>query len=196
MSRAFPELWILRHGETEWNVSGRLQGQFDSPLTDRGLSQAKQQGEILKSTLPERGVRVFSSSAKRALRTAEIAMEGRSCRIERDPGLQEISIGTWAGMTVTGIQSAHPDLKHLDDPHVWKFQAPGGERLSHMQARLEAFLQKLDSPSVIVTHGVTSRMLRCLVLGLDITNLSQVPGGQGMVHHIRGGQAYVLQAPL
>ncbi|WP_120501366.1 histidine phosphatase family protein [Roseovarius sp. EL26] len=193
MNQAFPELWILRHGETEWNVLGRLQGLFDSPLTECGLAQAVRQREILKAALPEQGVQAFSSPAKRALQTAEIAMDGRNCHIKTDPALQEIAIGGWSGMTVADIKSANPNLEHSDDPHVWKFQAPDGERQEQMQTRLEGFLHRLEGPSVIVTHGVTSRMLRCLVLGLDISNLSQVPGGQGMVHHIQGGQAEVLQ---
>ncbi|SLN43911.1 Phosphoserine phosphatase 1 [Roseovarius albus] len=191
MQKAFPELWILRHGETEWNVLGRLQGQFDSALTSKGLAQSTRQAGILKLELSEKEVRVYSSPAGRALRTAQIAASGLA--VECHPALQEINIGTWQGMTVAEIKLAHPELDHADDPHVWKFQAPQGERIEQMKARLERFLENLTGPSVIVTHGVTSRMLRCLVLGLDVSNMSLVPGGQGIVHHIKDGQAQVLQ---
>lgn len=193
MQTTFPELWILRHGETEWNVLGRLQGQFDSALTSKGLAQAARQAEIITLELLEKKAQVYSSPAGRALRTAEIIASKQSLNIERSAALQEIDIGAWQGKTVEEIKASHPDLDHAEDPHAWKFQAPRGERIEQMKARLERFLENLTGPSVIVTHGVTSRMLRCLVLGLDVSNMSLVPGGQGIVHHIKDGQAQVLR---
>lgn len=193
MQKTFPELWILRHGETEWNVLGRLQGQYDSALTPKGMAQAARQAEILKAELPKKRVRVYSSPAGRARYTAEIAVARLGLAVECDPALQEIDIGAWQGLTVAEIKATHSVLENADDPHVWKFQAPQGERIEQMKVRLEGFLENLTGPSVIVTHGVTSRMLRCLLLGLDVSDMSQVPGGQGIVHHIKGGQAQVLE---
>ncbi len=189
MSCVFPEVWILRHGQTEWNVAGKLQGQHDSPLTPVGIGQAKAQAKILKRVLPG-PVPVFASDAGRAQHTARIAAEGRS--ITTDAALAEIGIGDWQGQTVEQIKQMHPDLKHREDLHLWKFAAPGGESLYQMVARVDQFLEQVTEPSVIVTHGVTSRLLRCLILGLPPENLSQLPGGQGVVHHLRNGQAEIL----
>ena len=192
--RDFPELWVLRHGETEWNAEERLQGLLDSPLTETGIAQAEAQGRLLAAAgLPD-GVRVLSSPAPRALRTAEIALAGLGLPIETDPRLVEIDLGQWQGLTLSELRAANPAIRKASDPHLWKFLAPGGETLGQMAGRVGALLDTLEGPTVLVTHGVTSRLLRCIVLGLPIADLTAVPGGQGVVHHIRDGQARVLTA--
>jgi probable phosphoglycerate mutase len=189
----FPELWVLRHGETEWNAEARLQGQLDSPLTETGRNQARAQGRLLAAHLPG-PVRVISSGAPRALHTAEIAVAGLDLTIEIDPRLAEINLGRWQGRTLADLRADHPEIARATDPHLWKFAAPGGETLGQMAARVGAVLEGLTGPTVLVTHGVTSRLLRCIVLGLPVTDLASVPGGQGVVHHIRDGKARILSA--
>jgi probable phosphoglycerate mutase len=189
----FPELWVLRHGETEWNRQARLQGRLDSPLTATGVDQARAQGRLLAAHLPG-AVRVVCSDAPRAMRTAEIALEGLNLSVETDPRLAEIDLGRWQGRTLEDLRAEHPDIARATDPHLWKFTAPGGETLGQMAARIEAVLEDLTGPTVLVTHGVTSRLLRCIVLGLPMTDLAAVPGGQGVVHHIRDGKAQILSA--
>ena len=66
-----PELYLLRHGETEWNVQGRLQGRLDSPLTERGQEQARRQAELLAALPP---MAAWASPAGRAVATARIAL--------------------------------------------------------------------------------------------------------------------------
>ena len=184
-----PELWILRHGQTEWNVAGRLQGLLDSPLTETGHAQAAAQGRILAGILP-REVAVISSPSPRALTTGRIAMPGQE--ITQDPRLSEIDLGAWQGHSLSDILATHPEVEAETDPNLWKFHAPGGESLPEMEARVRSFLADLSGPSVLVTHGVTSRLMRCLILGLPVTALSGLPGGQGVVHHLRDGVARVL----
>ena len=187
--RIYPELWVLRHGETTWNVEGRLQGHLDSPLTPIGINQAKAQGRILAPILPQ-NVDIRVSPSGRAWRTAELALGDFGHPLVADPRLLEIGLGAWQGHLIGEISAAPADPDA--DPHLWKFNAPGGERLTDMQARLHALLADLKGPTVLVTHGVTSRMLRCIVLGMAPEQLSEVPGGQGIVHHIREGRAKVL----
>jgi broad specificity phosphatase PhoE len=184
-----PELWILRHGQTEWNVTGRLQGHLDSPLTETGHAQAAAQGRILARLLPQ-DVAVISSPSPRALSTGQIALPGRA--IAQDPRLKEIDLGQWQGRTLAGILATYPEIAADPDPNLWKFHAPGGESLPAMEARLRGVLADLTGPTVLVTHGVTSRLMRCLILGLPVTAMSDVPGGQGVVHHLRDGVARVL----
>jgi len=184
-----PELWILRHGQTEWNVAGRLQGLLDSPLTETGHAQAAAQGRILAGILP-REVAVISSPSPRALTTGRIAMPGQE--ITQDPRLSEIDLGAWQGHRLPDIVATYPEVEAEADPNLWKFHAPGGESLPEMEARVRSFLADLDGPAVLVTHGVTSRLMRCLILGLPVTALSELPGGQGVVHHLRDGVARVL----
>ncbi len=189
--RVYPDLFILRHGETDWNAERRLQGRLDSPLTTRGLGQAKAQRDILARVLPK-GAVALTSPAPRALRTAEIALRGLSVPIRQDARLVEVDLGAWQGRTLEEIADANPHVTDDQDPHLWKFTAPGGESLEAMTARCQAVLDDLTGPSVLITHGVTSRILRCLLLGRPVTELSALPGGQGVVHHLRDSHAQVL----
>jgi len=185
-----PELWVLRHGQTEWNVAGRLQGRLDSPLTETGLDQARAQGVILARLLPG-PVAVLASPSGRAWRTAEIATRGLGLTVRPEPDLREIDIGAWQGRQVDEIRATLPG-DQVADPHLWKFNAPGGERIEEMTARLTGLLRRLKGPTVLVTHGVTSRVLRCLVLRRPVAGLAALPGGQGVVHHLRDGVARVI----
>ncbi|WP_397542967.1 histidine phosphatase family protein [Roseovarius salis] len=192
MGLSAPELWILRHGETAWNVEGRLQGHLDSPLTENGYAQARTQREILRRGLP-RGVTVVSSPSERALETARIVAEPLGLSVACDEALREVRVGQWQGRRIDEIAAELP-RGATDDPHLWKFGAPGGERIDEMVARLTGLVARLDGPTVLVTHGVTSRVLRCLLLGRPPTELSTLPGGQGIVHHVKGGVARVVGA--
>lgn len=190
MAMSLPEMWILRHGETEWNVEGRLQGHLDSPLTETGLRQARAQGAILETCLPE-GVSVLSSPSGRAWETARIAVAGLGLEVVAEPDLREIDMGEWHGELISDLAARLPE-DMTEDPHLWKFTAPGGERLEQMEARLSRLLARLAGPTVMVTHGVTSRALRCLALGLPLERMGEVPGGQGVVHHVKDGVATVI----
>ena len=123
-----PELWILRHGQTEWNVAGRLQGRLDSPLTETGLAQARAQGAILRRALGGRAVAVLASPSGRAWRTAGIATRGLGLTVRPEPDLREIDIGDWQGRHADDIRATLP-ADQAADPHLWKFTAPGGERI-------------------------------------------------------------------
>jgi glucosyl-3-phosphoglycerate phosphatase len=191
MSRHYPPLYILRHGETEWNRSGRLQGHLDSPLTELGRQQAVTQNEILKRHAPADAVAI-SSDSERSVLTAQLALAGLAMPLALDARLREVALGQWQGMTVAEIRHDWSDLIGERDPFDWKFDAPGGESLGDLAARARAVLDELSGPTVIVTHGLTSRVLRCLALGRPPEELGTLPGGQGMVHVVEEGQARVL----
>ena len=175
-----PELFVLRHGETEWNVEGRLQGALDSPLTVEGRKQAVRQAAILQGTLLT--APIFTSPQGRALETAHIVAQQTGAELFESPLLREISMGDWDGKLVSEVAPDAPD-----DPVLWKFEAPNGERLHDLKARLVVFLKGLDGPAVVVTHGVTSRVLRAMVLGIPENALAAMPGGQGVIFHLRDG---------
>lgn len=181
-----PELLILRHGETEWNRIGRLQGGLDSPLTERGREQARHQGAILRA---QPGIERFawrSSPQGRAMQTAELARgEGQGALIP-DDRLREIGMGDWAGARRDDLEAQHPEL-FQGAFLAWYDHAPGGEGLRGLADRVAGFLADLSAPTVIVTHGITSRVMRCLATGRPHTDLGLVEGGQGVVYRIRGG---------
>lgn len=185
---AYPDIYILRHGETEWNRQGRLQGWLDSPLTELGREQAARQGAVL-SAEGALGLPLWSSPAPRALATAALALPGRTAR--PDPRLREITLGPWDGLTRPEIAALAAGVPLSAHPFHWYDQTPG-ERFDGLRARVEAFLGDLSGPAVIVTHGITSRFLRGAVLGLTLDGIAALPGGQGVVWHLRDGQERVL----
>lgn len=188
---SFPPLLILRHGETEWNVEGRLQGGLDSALTETGRAQAAQQARILETQDCDSWDWI-SSPQGRACATARIAGAGRA--FQTDPRLAEIAMGDWSGQLRDELRAQHPALFESDDMG-WYDHAPNGEGLSALATRVQDFLNQLRAPSVLITHGITSRVLRCLATGLPYEAFETVGGGQGVVYRVENGQSTLLKAP-
>jgi probable phosphoglycerate mutase len=159
-------IFLIRHGQTEFNVQRRLQGRMDSPLTELGVEQARRMGEVLKAVAgePERW-RVISSPLGRTLRTAEIVREtiGLGCEIETDDRLMEIDVGGWEGLNGEEIEAMTPGARSASG---WLLTAPGGETWETASARVAAWLDEHDladgSLRLVVSHGITGRILRAL----------------------------------
>ena len=183
-----PELYVLRHGETVWNREGRMQGALDSELTELGQAQAKAMGGLLAGINLD-GHELYCSPLGRAQATARLAFD-RPARL--DPRLREIGVGQWAGLTRPEILARWPVMTADEDWLDFYSRAPGGEGLDALWDRVAALLADLTGPAVIVTHGVTSRVLRTAALGLTMAELNVVPGGQGVVFRIRGSQHETL----
>lgn len=191
--RELPELYILRHGETEWNAAGRVQGALDSPLTARGREQAARQGEILcREGVGAESHAFFVSPQGRAVQTAGIALAGIGARAVIDARLREISLGAFDGLTRAEIAARFPAAFAETDPFLWYDTAPGGEGFAALTARVRAFLDDLTRPAVVIAHGMTSRFLRGAALGLDLGGIGALPGGQGVVYRLRAGRHEVL----
>lgn len=180
--RAVPPLYILRHGETIWNRAGRLQGRFDAPLTDLGLRQARQQAAILRRAAPGR-LPIYASPQGRAFKTARIASPSCRAVVIGCPALREVGLGAWAGQMRASLlaQTDAPDGYALYD------LAPGGEGLDALHARCLRFLRGLDHAAVLVTHGITSRMIRLILTQQPMTALKDIGGGQGIVWRVADG---------
>ena len=185
------ELFVLRHGETTWNREGRMQGHLNAPLTELGVAQAVAQRNIMTGQ-DLSGFRVLSSPSGRAVETAAIALGPLVTEITTDPDLREVGVGEWTGRL----------RAELIDPTEWQVttdgvlelydMAPGGETLAGLEARCSQFLARLEGPHVLVTHGITSRMIRALALGhgpnVTLEALADMPGGQGVVYHVKKGR--------
>lgn len=184
------DMYILRHGETLWNVEGRMQGGLDSPLTGRGRDQARQQGEILRREGAD-GLPVLCSPQARALETARIALPG--CVPVSDDRLAELGMGDWQGRTLSEIRSHMPDALPHPSSFLWKFSAPAGETIAQMRARVAAFAREAPDDCIVITHGVTSQFLRGHLLGLDLEGTDALGDRQGVVYRIRDGVPEVLK---
>ncbi|APE43217.1 phosphoglycerate mutase [Sulfitobacter alexandrii] len=182
-----PPLYILRHGETTWNAMGRLQGHFHSDLTDLGRAQAETQRAILGARDTD-GFDLVSSPQGRALQTARIVMRDMPGHLRTDPALSEIGLGEWAGRDRATLLA---QTGAADGFALYEL-APGGEGLDALQARCSAFIATLRRPAILVTHGITSRMLRLLLTGRPLADLRHVDGGQGVVFHVVDGRQYRL----
>ena len=182
-----PDLWLMRHGETVWNAAGRLQGCHDSPLTMRGRIQAGWQAALVAG-LP--GLRLASPQG-RAMATARIAFpDGFVC----DDDLREIGLGDAAGRLLADLVRERPGL-FLSGDLGWYDALPGGEGLAALEARMARVLARLTGPVLIVSHGITLRMIWALVTWSGRGRLHHAPLEQGRVLALRGGVAQVLRHP-
>jgi broad specificity phosphatase PhoE len=182
----YPPLYILRHGQTTWNAEQRIQGSLDSPLTSLGRSQALCQQRIL-SGCDLLGFTALSSPQERALETARIALDGLFDRIKTDNDLREIGVGAWEGHLRADLLSQAAIEREEEGALDLYVCAPEGEGFDALHVRCTAFLETLTGPAVLVTHGITSRMLRVILTGRSIDDLGGIDGGQGCVFHIKDG---------
>lgn len=174
----YPDLYLMRHGQTEWNLSGRMQGCLDSPLTRLGIEQARRQRELTGALEGHR----IASPQGRAQQTAGIVFGNGG--FATDDRLREIDIGDFTGRRIEQLRVEQPDIfagGRLD----WYDRAPGGEHFAALARRASGFLDSLTGPALIVTHGITLRMLRILAMGWPLTRLGELTVEQGAVHVVR-----------
>jgi probable phosphoglycerate mutase len=157
------ELWLARHGETEWTIARRHTGRTDVPLTPRGEAQATALGTRLAGI---EFALVLVSPLQRARRTAELAGFGDG-RVELDEDLMEVDYGEYEGRTTAEIRRARPDWE------LWRDGCPGGETIVDAARRAERALARAraaDGPVLLVGHGHLTRTLATRALCLDPAN--------------------------
>ncbi|MGV2983901.1 histidine phosphatase family protein [Microbacterium sp. AGC85] len=162
-------LLMVRHGQTRWNLEGRLHGQLDSGLTAEGIAQASAVAERLVPL----GVRtVCSSPLGRALRTAVIIAERLGADLIEVPELSELHMGAMAGMTRAEIEEAFPGARaaRAENRYGWAFPG-GGESYAIARGRARKALStcgwEAEGTPVLVTHEMIGRMLRAELRGLN-----------------------------
>lgn len=182
-----PPLLILRHGQTVSNRDGLMQGNLDSPLTPLGIAQAQAQNKILRRVRTD-SFTALTSPQGRAVHTAVLALRGIVDDIPTDSRLREIGVGDWAGQGFAAITAQ----ARSTDPMIYYQAAPNGEGFDALRYRCHDFLRDLTGPTIVVTHGVTLRMLCCAALDLPITRLFDLTDVQGVVTKIKGGELEIL----
>lgn len=178
------DLLLMRHGQSEWNLAGRMQGRLNSPLTELGQQQARHLAQLL-DRLDLSGRTLHCSPQGRALATAGLALGGATAPIRSDDRLMEIDIGAWSGQLFDDIRAAHPQHFGGENRLAWYDAAPGGEGFAGLAARCRSFLEDLSGPAVVVTHGVTLHMLRSLAIcGSSVQLAAHGPCKQGVIYHV------------
>lgn len=171
-----PNLLIfIRHGQTDWNAEGRMQGQRDIPLNAVGVGQATDNGKRLGRYLQQHDIDpgdldFVSSPLVRTRRTMEllrgaIGLPAEDYRLEGE--LREITFGSWEGFTLEEIADEEQDLILQRRANKWAFVPPGGESYEMLAERIGSWLKTVQRPSVVVSHGGVFRVLRGLLEGLD-----------------------------
>lgn len=187
-------LYLVRHGETEWNVAGRYQGAMNSPLTARGRDQARAIGMLLRDLAGEAALAAAVSPLGRAQETARLIAEQLPLAITTEPRLTEVSIGAWDGMTDFEIETEYPGALDGATNRDWYFRAPGGEPLDDVIARARDWLNDPARPTVGVTHGVASRIIRGVYLGLSTREMLALPVPQNGLFQLHDGEARFISA--
>ncbi len=166
-----PTLIFLRHGETDWNVEGRLQGQRDVPINAKGSGQARHNGEVVLREAPEAvGFDFVASPLGRARETMEIARTAMGLdphAYRTDDRLKELTFGEWEGFTYRDMERAHPGWVAQRLADKWLFQPPGGESYEMLSERVIGWLETVTQPTLVVSHGGVGRVLRAHLLHLD-----------------------------
>jgi probable phosphoglycerate mutase len=186
---------LVRHGETEFNIGGRFQGALDSPLTARGVAQARDYAKVLRDLVPA-DCRIVSSPQGRAKATATILAEagGFTRPVATDARLREISLGAWDGRLRTEVAAEHPclwsDGRLAGMIYEDLAEAVGGESYDAFAARLAEWLAEAaqwEHPVIVVSHGVASRFLRGLYSGLTREQFLQLDVPQDAVFRFVDG---------
>jgi probable phosphoglycerate mutase len=156
------ELVIVRHGETEWTITGRFTGTTEVPLTADGRRQVVSLHRILSGVLKGRSPVVLSSPRGRARESAGLALPDSHALV--DPLLAEFDYGTYEGLTPTEVVDRRPGW------NIWRDGCPEGESVEEVGVRARQFLESTvahaPGPVVVVTHGHFSRILAATALGL------------------------------
>ena len=161
-------IYLVRHGETEFNAERRQQGHMDSPLTALGRAQAQAVGHLLKRQVGgEDGWRIIASPLGRAQHTAQIIGETLGLRVETDRRVIEVSFGQWDGRLRDELAAEFPGTFGRGG---WQFAAPGGETYEAVERRVSDWLADLPPEPqrkvIVVCHGGSGRVVRGAYLGL------------------------------
>src|SRR5579863_10048970 len=151
-------LWLIRHGETEWSLSGAHTGRTDIPLTPTGREQAAALGRYFAG---RKFAMVLASPLQRALETCRLAGYGDVAVV--DPNLCEWNYGNYEGRTTAEISRDRPDWS------LWRDGVPNGETVEQVAARADAVLARVQSSGDIAlfAHGHILRILTARWLGLE-----------------------------
>lgn len=187
-------LYVVRHGQTDYNAEMRFQGRIDIPLNSHGEGQATGNGRALKELLGDKAdtFDYVSSPLGRTRQTMELirtqlGLPRSGYRL--DDLLIEISFGDWEGFTAKELEIKFPDLFTQREQDKWNFTPPGNptESYSQVSERINAYLKSVDRPTVCVCHGGVIRTMFYLITGQDIAGAAVAPIPQDRILKIEKG---------
>jgi len=187
-------LYLLRHGQTEWNAAGRFQGHKNSDLTKLGRGHAATQGRLLKPVFQQYpDIDIHASPLGRVSETASIALTDHGGKPVLSDDLKEVTVGDWEGIPKHEIESGWPELFNACQTSTeLSLLAPNGENYDDMHERCHRFLNSLTGPAVVFSHGITIAFLRKISCDLSFEAFTQLSNLQGCIYVIKDGQETLL----
>lgn len=184
-------LLLVRHGETEWNVTLQYQGQAMVPLNDRGMEQARRVAARLRNS---RATAIYASDLTRAWQTAEVIGTLLDLPPQPTPELREIDVGQWEGLTPEELYRRFPEHMQEYERDPARTVRLGGESYAQLQERALVALQQIeaahgpDETVIAVSHGGTIRALLCHVIGLDLGYFGRMWLDNGSLSELQHGR--------
>ncbi len=150
-------IYLVRHGETEWNRDRRFQGQLDVPLSMVGREQAEAVAHWL-ARQPVHFTAIYTSDLKRASQTAQAIGDRLGITPQPVTALREIHVGEWQGLSVDEVEAGYPGQINEWADKIDSFTLPGGENIPQVQERVFAFYRKVAQEHegeaiILVSHG-------------------------------------------
>jgi len=171
------KIFLVRHGETEWNMQNRLQGNKDSPLTPGGIQQAL---EVKKSLEQFTIDHAYVSPLKRAKDTMRIILNDREVEVAIKDNLREINLGPWEGKTRQETALSHPDeyMAFWERPDL--FNLPGADTLLELQYRIVKELESIfatgkNTNNLVVSHWIAIKVALAHYSSTPLSHLSEIP---------------------
>jgi probable phosphoglycerate mutase len=180
---------IARHGETIWNSQGRMQGQLNSPLTERGIEQAELLSEIVDKLAI---TSIICSPLGRAVHTSKIVSARTDLPIKVDRRVQEVDFGKFAGCSEKRLRTRHRKFWLHREQNKWEYNWPGGESYADAFCRVNEFLldhQDLDG-TVVISHQSLNRMLIGKVIGLEKDVMLKLNQPSNVIFIIKDNRTY------
>jgi len=176
-------LILVRHGETDLNLEGRVQGISDAPLNETGRNQAAALGSRLQGSAPDC---IYSSSLSRAFETAEAIAQHHELEVIPMDDLRELDVGELDGLTGPELRDRYPEFMKQWMTDVAPLNMPGGESIEELQERgwasVERMAEKHPEDKVIaVSHNFLIQSILLKVLGLELTSFRKIRQDLGAI---------------
>ncbi len=168
--------YIVRHGQTNWNILGKTQGHGNSDLTKKGEEQANELAQAMKNYPIDM---IYSSDLGRAIQTAKIVGDTINLEVNETPALREMGFGVWEGLLIDEIKQNHLDTYTTwrNEPHLVEIE--NGETLHIIKERVDNFIKEINETYdnkhiLLVSHSVTVRVMLLLFLNSGMENIYRI----------------------
>lgn len=188
-------LYLCRHGQTDWNAAGRLQGQSDVPLNDTGREQARRNGERMREVAAGRSepLRFLASPMIRAFETMQIVRAGMDLPRDdfpTDERLREIHFGAWQGYDIPQLRASDPTEVKRRGSEKWRFVPPGegAESYATLADRIAPVFHELQRDTLVVAHGGITRSFLNRFCGLPEERAAHIDIPQDRILRVEGAR--------